>query len=158
MMKQKISKALLVVSLGVGAAACQNKTQTGALVGGLGGAGVGAAIGSASGNAGKGALIGGAVGLVGGGLVGHGMDKSDEKKQRQAREDRRYEERSYARSERVTRDDIVDWTEDGVSDEVIIDRIERSDTVFRLSAKDQNTLRDFGVSEDVIRAMKNTAR
>ena len=162
MSHKNIVKALIVVGLAGGVVGCETKTQTGALVGGLGGAGIGAAIGSASGNAGKGALIGGAVGVVGGGLVGHGMDKADEKKEKErARAERQYqyeERESYARRDSVSRDDVLDWTEDGVSDDVIIDRIESSDTVFRLSARDENTLRDEGVSEDVIDAMKDTAR
>ncbi|WP_261361996.1 hypothetical protein [Humisphaera borealis] len=41
---------------------------------------------------------------------------------------------------------------------MIIDRIERSDTVFRLTAGDEMELRQKGVSEDVICAMKETAR
>ncbi len=160
-MKRGIVRALLIATtLGAaGPIACENKTQSGALIGGLGGAGVGAAIGSASGNAGKGALIGGAAGVLGGALVGNGMDRSEKKKAEQAEAARRSEERSYARTpERLTRQDVVRWSDDGISDEVIIDRIERSDAIFRLSAKDENSLRDDGVSEDVIEAMKHTVR
>jgi hypothetical protein len=153
--------------LAVGPVGCATKTQTGALVGGAGGAAVGAAIGSASGNAGKGALIGGAVGLIGGGLIGHGMDKADEAKEKEAR--RRYEEeerysrrssRSYADAggSRVTTEDVVAWTQQGKSDDVIIDRIDRSGSTFRLTETDEDALRDKGVSEGVIRAMNHSGR
>ena len=39
-----------------------------------------------------------------------------------------------------------------------LDRIERSGAVFTLSSRDENQLRNAGVGEDVIRAMKDTGR
>jgi hypothetical protein len=180
-MKQRVSSRAMKVFAGLVAiplsAGCASKTQTGLLVGGAGGAAAGAAIGSASGNAGKGALIGGAIGLIGGGLVGHAADKSDEaEREKQARIDA--ERRSAARSGpayasveeggygnyaargggRVTREQVVQWTQAGVRDDIIVDRIERSDSVFRLSTADERSLRQQGVSEGVIVAMRNTAR
>jgi hypothetical protein len=53
---------------------------------------------------------------------------------------------------------VISWTARGTRDDVIIDRIERSGAVYHLSAKDENELRDQGVSEEVIQAMKATAR
>lgn len=151
--------------LACGVAGCQTKTQTGLLVGGAGGAGVGAAIGSASGNAGKGALIGGAVGLIGGGLVGGGMDSADEREARRTREAEARERRRYVSEtpaaparNRPTLDEVVAWSREGLSEELIIDRIERSDVVFSLTVADENSLADQGVSENVIRAMRATAR
>ena len=58
----------------------------------------------------------------------------------------------------MTKSDVIAWTNQGVRDDIILDRVDRSGTVFRLSASDQNDLRDHGVSESVIRAMKDTAR
>ena len=49
---------------------CQNDTQTGALIGGLGGAAVGGAT-----HGKKGALIGGAAGAAGGALIGNHSDR-----------------------------------------------------------------------------------
>ena len=147
---------------------CETKAQTGALVGALGGAAIGGAIGSHShARAGEGAAIGAAAGAVGGLLVGHAMDKADEKKAR-ARDRYEYNDRSGSAygyrstptgaTGAMSRRDVMEWSDRGVSDEVIIDRIERSGQVFRLTAAEQNELRDAGVSERVIRAMKNTAR
>jgi hypothetical protein len=164
-----LRKAVMVAVVGCGVAGCQTKTQTGLLAGGAGGAAVGAAIGSATGNAGKGALIGGAVGLIGGGLIGGAMDSADEKearrqKEQEARDNRRYlsEERPAARAPAarapITQDDVVNWSRQGLSEEVIIDRIERGDSAFSLTAADENSLAGRGVSENVIRAMKATAR
>lgn len=60
---------------------CENKAQTGAALGGLGGAAIGAIVGHQSGHAGGGALIGGAVGAGGGYIVGNEGDKKDTRQQ-----------------------------------------------------------------------------
>jgi hypothetical protein len=57
----------------------------------------------------------------------------------------------------VSTEDIIDWTLHGVCDDVIIDRVLRSPTVFRLSTSEEVHLLDAGVSADVVRAMKATA-
>ena len=54
--------------------------------------------------------------------------------------------------------DVVAWSRQGKTDDVIIDRIERGDTVFHLTAADETGLHARGVSDDVIRAMKQTQR
>src|SRR3954468_5842233 len=104
---------------------CETKAGTGALAGGAGGALVGGLIGSNShGRAGEGALIGGAVGALGGALVGHSMDKADE--ERAAADDSRNATREYDRRhasavrETVSKADVINWTQRGVHDEVII--------------------------------------
>jgi hypothetical protein len=56
----------------------------------------------------------------------------------------------------VTQDEVVIWATQGTRDDVIIDRIERSRAVFRLSAADEQHLRQQGVSGDVIVAMKES--
>jgi hypothetical protein len=148
---------------------CETKAGTGALVGGAAGAGIGAIIGHNSHNrTGSGALIGGAVGALGGALVGNEMDKADRRKEQETRErdreeDDRYDTRSgssgsaYATT-RVTQEDVIAWSTRGTRDSEIIDRIDRSGAVFHLTAADENHLRDSGVSEPVIREMKETAR
>ncbi|HEY7118753.1 MAG TPA: glycine zipper domain-containing protein [Tepidisphaeraceae bacterium] len=67
--------------------------------------------------------------------------------------DTRYESRAV-----LTKQDVIDWTRRGDRDDQIIDRIDHGGTIFRLSSRDENDLRDAGVSEEVIRAMKDTAR
>lgn len=49
-------------------------TEKGAVIGGLGGAGLGAVIGNQSGNAGTGAVIGGVAGAVAGAVIGNQME------------------------------------------------------------------------------------
>jgi uncharacterized protein YcfJ len=150
-------------------AGCESKAGTGAIVGALGGAAVGGVIGNNSkGRTGEGAAIGAAAGAIGGALIGHSMDKADEKKARERERYDSYENRGHSTyaydrggtsaSNYVTKRDVIDWNHRGVKDEIIIDRIERSGQVFRLTGADENELRDAGVSEPVIRAMKDTAR
>jgi uncharacterized protein YcfJ len=141
---------------------CANNTETGALVGGAAGAGVGAIIGHNSHNrTGSGALIGGAVGAIGGAIVGNQIDKDQ---QRQAEANATYQGNvapppppAYEVS-RVSNDDVISWTQRGVRDSEIIDRIDRSGTIFHLNAADEMRLRDAGVSEQVILEMRDTAR
>jgi uncharacterized protein YcfJ len=164
-MKRAVASSCVALGiLGGGVVGCESKAGTGALVGGAAGAGIGAIVGHNShGRTGSGALIGGAVGALGGALIGNEMDKQDEARERQQydrdassnRRSSRYEPRAAAN---VTKDDVIEWTRRGDRDDAIIDRVERSGTVVRLSSRDENQCRDAGVSEDVIRAMKDTAR
>src|SRR4051812_19293665 len=167
-MKRALLSVIALGVMGAGIAGCETQAGTGALIGGAAGAGIGAIIGNNShGRTGSGALIGGAVGALGGAIVGNEMDKSDRKKAAAAERDDygpRSDTRSYRDSKttyassRVTKDDVIAWNGRGVRDSEIIDRIDRSGTVFRLTAADENQLRDSGVSEDDIREMKDTAR
>lgn len=61
---------------------CETKAQTGAALGGLGGAAIGALAGGRH-HAGQGALIGAAVGAGGGYIVGNEGDKKDTRQQLQ---------------------------------------------------------------------------
>jgi hypothetical protein len=63
-----------------------------------------------------------------------------------------------ARHERLSSEQVATWAQQGTRDDIIIDRIERAQTIFRLSAADEQSLRQQGVSEDVICAMRETAR
>jgi len=156
-------------------AGCQSNAGNGALIGAGTGAGVGAIIGHQSGKTGQGALIGGAIGAISGGVIGNEMDRKEKERER----DRQYQEYqtnksrapSYGgeyrdeshrpaagRSKGVTKDDVIYWAGRGDRDDLIIDRIQQSGAVFQLSSRDENDLRDAGVSEDVIREMKATSR
>jgi len=59
------------------ATGCESNAQSGAALGGLGGAGLGAIIGHQSGHAAEGALLGGAVGAGGGYILGNERDKKE---------------------------------------------------------------------------------
>ena len=161
----KCVSTLLLGSLSLGLlTGCETKAGTGALVGGAAGAGIGAIIGHNShGHTAGGALIGGAVGALGGALVGNEMDKAD----RRHEEERTtvIERRTYVAVQppppvdtRVSKQDVIAMSNRGFRDGEIIDRIDRSGTVYHLSAADENDLRDARVSENVIREMRETAR
>src|SRR5690606_13287627 len=62
-----------------------NKTQQGAMIGGLAGAVTGAATSDKSG---KGALIGGAIGALGGAAIGNALDRQEEGLRRDLENDR----------------------------------------------------------------------
>lgn len=75
-------------------------SQTGAVIGGLGGAAAGGIIGHQSGRGLEGAAIGGALGAVGGALVGDAQDKRNEGYYRDGRyypSERAYRESQYYR-------------------------------------------------------------
>jgi len=128
-----------------------SNTEAGAGAGGLLGAGTGAIIGHAAGNTGAGALIGAGVGAVSGGLVGHAIDKS--------------EERTAAQIAAATPPprgplgitDVAQLAQAHLSDDVIISQIRSTGSVYRLSANDIVWLKSAGVSDAVIREMQDTA-
>ncbi|HUC85529.1 MAG TPA: YXWGXW repeat-containing protein [Candidatus Acidoferrales bacterium] len=126
-------------------------TGTGALEGGAIGAASGAAIGGR--NAGAGALIGAAIGMIAGGLIGHSMDQEQQMRlQEEAPQ-------TYVRVQQgqpLSIADVKAMSKAGVSDEVIINQIEGTHSVFQLSSADIIDLHDSGVSDKVVNAMINT--
>jgi hypothetical protein len=131
--------------------ASMSNTEKGALAGGGIGAGTGAIIGSATHNTGAGALIGGAVGTLAGGLTGHAIDESEKKQDAKLAAATAPPARPPLRME-----DIAQLAHDHVADEVIINQIRTSGTVFALTVNDINYLKQNGVSDAVIAEMQNT--
>jgi outer membrane lipoprotein SlyB len=131
----------------------QNNTGSGALIGGAMGAITGAAIGGRS-HGGPDALIGAAVGALAGGLIGNSMDREQEARLRaQAPQ-------TYARVDQgqpLSIADVKALAKAGISDDVIVNQIRTSHTVFHLSAADIIDLRDSGVPDKVINCMISTA-
>ena len=64
--------------------AAQSKTNQGAVLGGLLGAGTGAIIGNQTDHAGAGTAIGAGLGALGGGLLGHALEEQDQRAQQQS--------------------------------------------------------------------------
>jgi len=67
--------AVLSIGLIFALNSCATKSQTGAIVGGAGGAVLGGVIGHAAGSTAAGVIIGAAVGGAAGAIIGHEMDK-----------------------------------------------------------------------------------
>jgi hypothetical protein len=128
---------------------CATNTETGALAGaGVGGV-TGAVIGSAVRRPGVGAAIGAGVGALTGAAIGNAEDK------REAREDARAVAAAQARALGLT--DVAQMAQQNTPDDIIINQIRLSPTVFNLSATDIQWLRENRVSDAVIREMQMTA-
>jgi hypothetical protein len=125
-------------ALTIFAGCASNRPERGTMVGGAGGSAVGVAPSSSSGNAGRGAVIGGAVGLIGA--------EQDDKRP------------PDVRRQPMTQNEVITMVRDGKNDDSIIQRIINSATVFRLTPDDESYLRDKGVSDRIIRAMRETLR
>jgi hypothetical protein len=143
------------------------KTQ-GAVIGGLAGAGAGAVLAGED-NRLLGALIGGAAGAGGGYLIGANWDKitGDKKDEAQAANRRAEADPVTAADARdaqtadvnndgfVTLDEVVAMEDAGLSDSQMIQRLRRTQQYFELTQRQEQYLRDRGVSDRVIIAMRD---
>lgn len=170
MSTRKIISAAIAGSLVVGGFGCESlpggEREQGAVIGGVTGAAAGALIGGDD-NRLVGALLGGALGAGGGYLIGMQLDKDDEDRDEAITASKRAEQNpataEQALSARtadvnsdgyVTLDEVVAMEKAGLSDDQIIDRLDKTDMVFDLGTKQRQYLRDNGVSERVVTAMK----
>ena len=130
-----------------------NHTERGALGGGAVGAGVGALISNATGNTGAGAAIGGLGGALLGGAIGNDADKRDQEvadlKQAQA-------EQAYRDDQPTRIGEIIDLTNSGTDEAVILNHMRNNRMTFRLSADDIKLLNANKVSPRVIAAMQSS--
>ncbi len=129
-----------------------NNTGSGALIGGAVGALSGAAIGGRS-HGGPDALIGAAIGAVAGGLVGFSADREQEARLKA------YAPQTYVRVEQgqpLSIADVKALAKAGIAEDVILNQIRNTRTVYHLSATDIIGLRDSGVTDKVVSYMINT--
>ncbi|HZZ71420.1 MAG TPA: glycine zipper domain-containing protein [Pirellulales bacterium] len=144
-----LAAALLLAS---GCHSDPNYTEQGAVVGGLGGAGVGALVGSATGHTGAGAAIGAVAGALGGAAIGNGLDDIDAKNRAQI----------AAATSRpvpigaVSVEDVLNMTRAGVSEELIVNHVRAHGTSVILQPQDLIFLQQQGVSPRVVQAMQDT--
>lgn len=126
-----------------------NNTEKGAVGGGLLGAGAGALVGAALHRPAAGALIGGAAGAVTGAAVGNHVDRVEERQAAEA---------AALQSSRgpVSVQDVATMALNHISDDVIINQIRTSGTVFSLNPNDIYYLKQNGVSDGVIEEMQAT--
>lgn len=157
----------LLMSLGAGCSSLPgNEPTQGAVIGGVAGAAAGALIGGGD-NRLLGGLIGGAAGAGGGYLIGSKLDKAGEKDQGDATKASERAQKSPASIEQakeartadvngdgyVTMDEVVSLQKAGFNDDEIISRLNKTGMFFDLSSKQQQYLRDNGVSGRVVSAM-----
>ncbi len=156
--------AFAVAALSAGSGGCATQAGTGALAGGGIGAGVGALIGSATGNPEAGAAIGGILGAGVGTAVGAEADADKANRaadvavaQANAAEANAPTSRGPLSVEDVIRMSRVDpATNTRVSDDVILNYLRTSNSVYNLQPADLQYLSSSGVSERVIIEMTNS--
>jgi Glycine zipper len=144
---RRLCSLALLTALG-----CQSPyhADRGALLGGLGGAGVGALVGHATGNTAAGAAIGAGVGALSGAAIGAGMDEVEA-------QNRALIEAKLQRPigpNAATLDDVIAMSRAGVTEDVIITHIRTHGCVRQLQASDIIMLQQQGVSPAVIKAMQ----
>jgi uncharacterized membrane protein len=129
---------------------CANNTETGALTGaGIGALG-GAIIGSAVHRPGVGAAIGAGAGALTGAAIGNAEDKHEAKQQAQA-----VAASIEAQKQGLT--EIAKMAQQKVPDDIIINKIRTSPTIYNLTADQITWLRQYQVSDTVIREIQTTA-
>lgn len=77
-----MKKLFLTITAAISIVSCATgpNAQTGAVIGGLGGAAVGGIVGSQSGRGLEGAAIGGAIGALGGSAIGDAKDRQNQRR------------------------------------------------------------------------------
>jgi hypothetical protein len=143
---------LAAMPLAAGCATPGDKTAIGTLLGAAVGAGTGAIVGNQSGHAGTGVAIGAGLGALAGAMIGNAFDNVDEQL-----------EESEARNAEILREidakgslsilDVIRMSQAGLSDNLIIAKIDQSGSRFDLSPQDMIDLKRSGVSERVIEHM-----
>jgi outer membrane lipoprotein SlyB len=143
---KKIALFMLAVAIIFLNAGCQNtksRAVEGAVIGGVVGATAGGIIGHQSHHGGQGAGIGAAAGALTGALIGSQMKKDGQSTQTP-------QASQAVNPNQMTLQQIVDLTNQGVNEAVIIDRIRMTNSKFALSADDISNLQQQGVSQNVI--------
>ncbi|MDD5408725.1 MAG: glycine zipper domain-containing protein [Candidatus Omnitrophica bacterium] len=129
-----------ILIMGLLMAGCESmgpKSTTGAVAGGLIGAGAGGIIGHQVGHGLGGAAIGAAVGAITGGLIGDQLDKADQ----MGRENN---------PQYLTLMSIAEMGKKGLPDDVIISEIQRTHSRYHLTSEVIKYLKENKVSDKVI--------
>jgi hypothetical protein len=146
--------ALLPVALLL--SGCQTAAGTGAALGGAGGAVLGNAVAKAAGGSRTaGTVIGGALGAITGAAVGDSKDQADARAARAEANAQAVAAQSQAQALGLT--DIAQLSQQGITDNVIINQIRTSGVVYHLSYQDIIWLKKNMVSDAVVSEMQATA-
>ena len=148
-MKQ-FTKSCLLLLCAVGLTGCQTmgtNTREGAGIGAASGAVIGAALGEQNGNALPGAAIGATIGALTGGTIGNSIDQDVRA---------RNEHAAYMQRTAITIPDVVQMSQSGLSDRVIINQVQTNGFPRKLMSEDLIFLKRNGVSDAVISALQNS--
>lgn len=146
-MKIFISTSLCMLALLTG---CASNTGTGLISGST----IAATVGGITWGGG-GALIGSAIGLVAGGLIGVALDEQDRRVMQQSSP--RTVDR-MDRNEPLTINDVIKLSQAGVSDDAILSYMNEKQTIYNLTQAQVRRLQDAGVSGRVINNMLRNNR
>ena len=133
----------------MGACGCSgmNHTESGALGGGLIGAGAGTVIGGLMGHPGLGAAAGAGIGAGTGALIGNGQDRADARRNQAAAD-------YAARNPPLGIPDVVQMTQQHIGEETIIRQMESTHSYYNLTTNDIIYMKQQGVSDRVIGVMQ----
>ncbi len=147
---------LCILAVTLLASGCESPyhADRGALLGGLGGAGVGALVGHAAGNTAAGAVIGAGVGALSGAAIGAGMDEVEAKNRAQIEAQLGRQVAAGA----VTVNDVITMSQAKVNDELIVNHVRAHGMAAPLQTQDLILLQQQGVNARVIAAMQEPPR
>ncbi|MCA8995403.1 MAG: hypothetical protein KDA80_00385 [Planctomycetaceae bacterium] len=131
-------------------------TEAGALTGTALGTVAGAIIGGHNGNSEAGAIIGGITGMGLGAMAGSTEDAREERDLALAERDAAIAQASHSSIEApLTNYDLIRLSQNGVSDQVIVNMIRSRGGSFQLNTNDIIALKQNGVSDSVIVAAQS---
>ncbi len=156
MKSYNLSTLAVICLLAVALAGCRSpyRADQGALFGGLLGAGTGALIGNASGNAGAGAAIGAGLGAITGAVVGSELDQIEAQNRAMIAQ----QMGRQVSAEAVTLSEVVEMTQAGVDDGLIVNHVRAHGVAAPLKTSDLIYLQQQGVSAQVTKAMQEPPR
>jgi len=126
-----------------GCQSTQTRATEGAVIGGLLGATAGGIIGHQSGHGAEGAGIGAAVGAISGAIIGSQIEKPKSPGSSLS-----------SNPNQLSLQQIIELSQQGVNEDVIIDKIRLTNSRFNLTAEDIEYLKKQGVSQKVITVMQ----
>jgi len=160
-MKKEIAIALSVgmVFLAYGCQTSQNRSIEGATIGGILGGVAGGIIGHQSGHGLEGAAIGVGAGAVTGAVVGNSIPKntqavSSSNTPAAVTTPQPAQVTQSVNPNQVSVQQVLEFTRQGVNEDVIIDKIKLTNSKFNLTQVDIDYLSQQGVSQKVISAMQ----
>jgi outer membrane lipoprotein SlyB len=130
---------------------CESKTGQGAAIG----LGVGAVSGALITGSAGGALVGGAIGAGTGAIIGAALDDDDRENMRQNSPSTLHR---IDNQQQLTLDDIKQMSKNGLRDQVIMDQIRSTHSVFYLTSSEIVDLKKAGVTQNVIDFMIQTGQ
>ncbi len=131
-----------------------NHTERGLLTGGVLGTATGAVVGHALGDPAAGAAVGGITGLAAGGIAGSAADHAEQVGE--LRGMKKMQAIQAAQLPQLSMYDVIRMAQNHHSDELIINQIRVTNSVYYLTPEDIHTLKRSGVSDRVVIEMQNT--